>query len=236
MRIREEEVSIPVPVARSSVSALVTVQNSPVAVIATHPWGPLGGSMHDPHPTTVCRLMAEAGCSTARFNFRSGINFGGSSIEDVKAVADWFTEPRDGDPPLASQVLLVGYSYGSLVAAAAASEIPRSVGYAVINPPVSYAWALYLFNGRHMMEKAADSAGKPKLLMIGTEDVFCSVETFQSFVDSLPEPKTAMVKDGVDHFSMYGHLRGALTSWITAAFGVADLQSFARSGAGSRRR
>jgi hypothetical protein len=31
--------------------------SSPIAVIATHPWGPLGGSMADPHPRTVAALV-----------------------------------------------------------------------------------------------------------------------------------------------------------------------------------
>ena len=76
-----------IDVGNSYVDALVTVAQSPVAVIALHPWGPMGGSMGDPHPHTVVRLFGRAGCSTARFNFRSGLGFGNSSVEDVKAVA-----------------------------------------------------------------------------------------------------------------------------------------------------
>merc|ERR1719265_2170034 len=116
------EQAVSIPVGRSWVNARVNVQQSPVVVIATHPWGPMGGSMHDPHPVTVCQFFGEAGCSTARFNFRGGINRGMSSVQDVKAVAAWFTQPRDGQAPLASQVLIVGYSYGTMPACAAASQ------------------------------------------------------------------------------------------------------------------
>eukprot|EP00434_Breviolum_minutum_P013094 symbB.v1.2.011539.t2/scaffold778.1/size163404/22 len=56
---------------------------------------PLGGNMADPHPRTVCHVFGEAGCTTVRFNFRSGIGSGNSSLEDVKAVAAWLTTPRD---------------------------------------------------------------------------------------------------------------------------------------------
>merc|ERR1719277_2215702 len=107
--------------------------------------------MHEPHPMTACRLLASAGCSVARFNFRGGINRGESSINDVKAVAEWFTQPRDGKEPLASQVLIVGYSYGSVIAATAAAEIPQTIGCAVLAPPLRFSWAVYLFNGRALL-------------------------------------------------------------------------------------
>merc|ERR1712048_270040 len=105
---------------------------------------------------------------------------GMSSVDDVKAVSAWFTDGRDGHEPLASQVLLVGYSYGSLIAAAAASEIPKSIGYVVLGPAIDYAWAIYLLNGRTLMRMAAESSGKPKLLMVGDHDEFCSVSSFNS--------------------------------------------------------
>lgn len=226
----ERGVEIPVGGGGTSVAARVIVQPaSPVVVIALHPWGPMGGCMGDRHPVTVCRTMASAGCSTARFDFRSGLGWGGSSISDVEAVAAWFTEPRgDGAPPLATQVLIVGYSYGSLIGAAAAAGIPAAIGYAAINPPLGYGWALYCCNTRDLYAKAADSAGKPKLLMLGTEDQFCSVATFAEFCSSLPEPKTVEVVDGMDHFAAFHELPRALAEWIVASYGVASLQEFAR--------
>merc|ERR1719393_986484 len=134
----------------------------------------MGGSMHDPHPQTTCRLFAQAGCSTVRFNFRSGINRGLSSVEDFKAVAAWFTQPRDGKEPLASQVLIVGYSYSAVIAAAAAAEIPESIGYVSNAPCISVAWAVYLFNYQRLRAMAADSHGKPKLVIHPNQDVFCT--------------------------------------------------------------
>merc|ERR1711939_588064 len=138
MGVQMNERSVRIPVnAWSSISARVVVNPSKVVVIASHPWGPMGGSMHDPHPVTVCQLFSKAGCSTARFNFRGGVNRGISSVEDFKTVAEWFTQPRDGQEPLASQVLLVGYSYSAVLAAAAAAEIPESIGYVSNAPCIS---------------------------------------------------------------------------------------------------
>ena len=72
------ERAVDIPIGGSSNSTvharvIVSSNRSPVAVICLHPWGVMGGSLHDPHPATVCQIMAEAGCSTARLNFRSGI-------------------------------------------------------------------------------------------------------------------------------------------------------------------
>ena len=126
---------VQIPVGGSYINACVcTNPASNVVVIATHPWGVMGGSMYDPHPVTVCKLFRQAGYSTCRFNFRSGLGRGWGSIEDVKSAADYYTNPEKNDAPgaagpRATKVLLVGYSYGSLVAMAAASVIPACIGF-----------------------------------------------------------------------------------------------------------
>uniref|UniRef100_A0A7S2K855 AB hydrolase-1 domain-containing protein n=1 Tax=Zooxanthella nutricula TaxID=1333877 RepID=A0A7S2K855_9DINO len=210
---------------------MVHVQESPVVVIALHPWGPLGGSMDDPHPTTVCRTLGKAGCSTVRFNFRSGVGSGEASVADVRGVAAWFVEPHEGSAPLATQVLVVGYSYGSIIGAAAAADIPQCVGFAVLGPPLDYGWALYVLNASSLRARAARSAGRPKLVMAGSADQFCSERTFSDFAAELPEPKKAIYLQNVDHFSLFRRLPQALTEWVVEAFGVKDIQEFGRSGA-----
>ena len=71
------------------VNARLLVQGSPVGVIVCHPWGPLGGSMHDPGPCSGPRASSSptAAAATARFDFRSGIGCGVSSADDVFAFA-----------------------------------------------------------------------------------------------------------------------------------------------------
>ncbi|CAE7547847.1 TEX30 [Symbiodinium sp. CCMP2592] len=221
-----------IPVGNSSVDALVcVVQDSPIGVIALHPWGPLGGSMADPHPHTVCRLFGTAGCTTVRFNFRGGIGSGAGSVEDVKAVAAWMTKPNPlpeaGGRILCSHVLIVGYSYGSIIGAAAAAEIPSVIGYAALGPPLDYGWALYMFNAQNLRAQAARSAGKPKLLVVGTTDEFCSMKSFQGFADSLPGPKEMHVIEGANHFQLYSYLPEALTKWVISGFKVHSLEEFA---------
>eukprot|EP00930_Biecheleria_cincta_P031841 TRINITY_DN22090_c0_g1_i1.p1 TRINITY_DN22090_c0_g1~~TRINITY_DN22090_c0_g1_i1.p1 ORF type:complete len:307 (-),score=47.96 TRINITY_DN22090_c0_g1_i1:37-957(-) len=258
-----QEERVRIPVGQSWLSAKVAVRQSPVAacapsfvgemaeapiqtdrdklytlrVIALHPWGPMGGSMDDPHPSTVCRLFGSAGCSTARFDFRRGIGSGATSVEDVRAVAAWLTEPKAENcsteaenQAVASQVLIVGYSYGSIIGAAAAADIPAVIGYVTLGPPIDYGWALYVFNMGHLRSQAADSEHRPKLLVVGTDDQFCSTKSFQAFADELPEPKQSIVLKGVDHFSLFKSLPKVLEDWVISAFAVGSLQEFARGG------
>jgi len=186
--------------------------------------------MDDLHPSTACRIMAKAGCSAARFNFRSGIGRGAGSISDVKAVAAWFTESSDDSPPKASKVLIFGYSYGSIVGAAAAKEISSCIGFAVIGPPLAYLWALFLFNGGSLIAKAQETAELPKLLVVGTADGFCPLASFRSFVEKLPGPKQAVEIESADHFSLYQHLERLLKDWIPKTYGTADLHDFGARG------
>merc|ERR1712113_536398 len=91
----------------------------------------------------------------------------------------------------------------------------------------------YLFNGRKLFRRAAESAGLPKLLMIGSEDVFCSVNALEAFVASLPDPKQGVVREHVDHFSMYPHIPEVMSSWIFRSFNTTDLRDFAAKGQAS---
>ena len=232
----DDETSVRIPIAGTSTTLSAKVvrnASSPVLVIATHPWGPLGGSLHDPHPATACQLFARAGCNTVRFDFRSGIGRGASSIADTVAVAQYFTDTsaETGDGAAAipvSQVLIVGYSYGSLVGAAAAAQIPQSVGFVCVGPPLGYAWALFLFNGGGVEAQACESAGKPKLLLIGDGDQFCSVSSCRRFAQKLPKPVKMQVVGDCDHFGLFPHLEKALAQWVPKAFPGAELHSFGR--------
>ena len=130
-------------------------------------------------------------------------------------------------------MLIVGYSYGSLVGAAACSEIPEAIGYACICPPLDYGWALYLMNSWSLWSQAGAGCGdKPKLCMVGDGDQFCSLESYQAFIDTLPEPKHSVIVPNCHHMSMARHIPRHLTEWIVAQFGVPDLPGFGKQGFG----
>jgi alpha/beta superfamily hydrolase len=145
-----------------------------LAVIVCHPWGPLGGSMHDPTVVSIVSLMTEAGLTTLRFSFRSGIGRGHSSAADLRAACAML---RSLDTP-PEALLLVGYSYGSLVVADVAPTLPDVAAFAMVAPPFGFERALFL--GRSVSASAQQSA-KPKLACIGSDDQFCSPELFDAF-------------------------------------------------------
>lgn len=119
---------------------------------------------------------------------------------------------RDGG---SRSIVLVGYSYGSLVAIRAAAKLPDCVGWVAVNPPLSYAWFLLSFCSVHYA--AARASGVPKLLIHGTEDVFCANGTFDTFAESLPEPRTVVAVDGASHFDVRRPLAAALAEWCASS-------------------
>jgi hypothetical protein len=178
---------------------LLADRGTSLAVVVCHPWGPLGGSLWDVVVEEVVELFgAQAGLTTLRFNFRSGVGSGASSAEDVRGACALLLGLRT--PP--SRLLLVGYSYGSLVVASVADDIPEVVALALISPPLYWAWALFMCNQRSLLARARQS-GAAKLLLLGEKDNFCSVSQFQRFADSLQGPTQAVVLRGADHFNVF---------------------------------
>ena len=111
----------------------------------------------------------------------------------------------------AQRIVVVGYSYGSLIAIRAAAKLPDCVGWVAVNPPLSYAWFLYSFCSDHAA--AARASTLPKMLLHATEDVFCSNATFDAFVETVPEPRTIVRVEGASHFDVRRPLAAALAEW-----------------------
>ena len=176
-----------------------------LGVVCLHPWGPLGGSRDDPHVLTAANFFAGRGCHTCRVDFRGGVGRGHGSVADAVAAA---AALRDGG---CQRIVVVGYSYGSLIAIRAAAKLPDCVGWVAVNPPLSYAWFLYSFCSDHAA--AARASTLPKMLLHATEDVFCSNSSFDSFVETVPEPRTIVRVEGASHFDVRRPLAAALAEW-----------------------
>ena len=108
--------------------------------------------------------------------------------------------------PPPKKVILVGYSYGSMIANAAAGKHDKIVGFVAVSTPFSVFWALSLFNGS-MLRNAA-KVNKPKLLIMGSSDAFCGESTFLQQFDDQKEPKTGYFVKDLDHF-WFGQEAGA---------------------------
>ena len=195
-----------------------------VGVVSLHPWGPLGGSLDDPHVRAVTQFFGKGGCATCRVQFRSGFGRGEASVDDAVAAAGALLAMAGVD-----RVVVVGYSYGACVAMRAAFRLAPGgalAGWAALNPPLDYAWFLFAWNWRHLDDARATDC--PKLLLHATADVFCSNGTFDAFAESLGEGATVLRAPGAIHFDLRSAIAPALGQWLREGFRCADAGEFAR--------
>jgi len=113
-----------------------------IAIIA-HPYGPLGGTRHDPVVQHISAVLVAHGFIASTFNFRGcGHSKGRTSwtgkaeTGDYAAVAAWtlnFAAELQDSAIEGVELMLAGYSYGALVAA----RCPRceELVRAVMSPP-----------------------------------------------------------------------------------------------------
>lgn len=172
----------------------------------------------------VKQFGERGGVTTLRFNFRSGVGSGEASMNDVRGACDFLLRKRHRPP---ESILLVGYSYGSLVVAGVAESIPEVVAMACVCPPLYFGWALFMCRQGKIYE-AARRSRVAKLLLIGERDNFCSVEQFNDFAATVAEPKRVIILRGaVDHFNIVRFVDEPLRQWACAVFGAASMAQLA---------
>lgn len=216
--VREQKYMLP----HSGSKAQVADLGSDLAVIVTHPWGPLGGNMNNNVVLAIVVWFQRLRITTMRFDFCGHqIGKGDPQVQQVKEAADFLVQgghlydheasshppqlqpaasniPRNTKAP--KSILLVGYSYGSIISASASVKIPQCIGVAMISPPLAVRHWLYLFHGNHHLEQARKS-GLPLLLILGSRDNFTGEDAFMEVVHSMPTATTtgAVLKEA-DHF------------------------------------
>ena len=204
--MRSEE-SIHLPKTNTTVLVSAPTHNnsnssSNVAVIVTHPYGPLGGNLHNNVVVAACLYFSKLGVTTARFNFNGGcFGRGHTQVAQVQDVAEYLCEKQ----PAASHILLVGYSYGALIAASASAHIPQTLACISIAPPFAVQHWLLCFSARYHLEQASCRTTLPRLFLLGTADNFTSERVFretvaQYFSANTTTTTTGAVLKGADHF------------------------------------
>jgi alpha/beta superfamily hydrolase len=124
-------------------------------------------------------------------------------VEQVREAAEFLLNGRyngrRSTPPI--RLLLVGYSYGSIISASASASIPQVVGVASIAPPIGVRHWLFLFNGNYHLEQARKRPDLPHLFVIGDQDNFTAEAAFMDVVKSMcQDSTTGAVLKGADHF------------------------------------
>lgn len=184
---------------------------SDLAVIITHPWGPLGGSLSNHVVRAAAVFFQRRNITTVRFNFAgSQIGRGITQVEQLKKIAEELldgslleAEPRHVPPLPPTKLILCGYSYGSLITSSASALIPQVIATVAIAPPFAVSHWLLCFNSRYHLQQAALRKDLHRLLLIGDQDNFTSEAAFHKTISEyFPNDDSTLVTvlPGCDHF------------------------------------
>jgi uncharacterized protein len=163
----------------------------PGAVVC-HPHPLFGGNMYNNVVRAVRKGLLDRGIACLRFNFRGtgrswGTHgYGVDEVQDVIAAIDFLELQQSVDK---NKLMVAGYSFGCWVALAAAAGDARPSRLIGISPPLNEYDFSFLKTER-----------RPKFLIVGDSDIFCSEKKFRGFLKKIPEPMAGVVLPGADHF------------------------------------
>ncbi|KAJ7158880.1 Alpha/Beta hydrolase protein, partial [Mycena filopes] len=174
--------------------------------VCLHPWGWMGGRLNDPVLQMVMKPLHARGYHVVRYNSR-GVgkstgwpSFTGlSEVGDLQALVEWALE-RVGD---VRSVVILGYSYGSLIA----SQQPLLAGiptsHLLLSYPLGVRGWLTLFRARYQ-ERLEELCGDPAanvLVIFGDCDEFTSVGRYRSWRGGLEGGQVEFIEvAGGTHF------------------------------------
>eukprot|EP01126_Amoeba_proteus_P007974 TRINITY_DN12918_c0_g1_i1.p1 TRINITY_DN12918_c0_g1~~TRINITY_DN12918_c0_g1_i1.p1 ORF type:complete len:238 (+),score=38.36 TRINITY_DN12918_c0_g1_i1:69-716(+) len=169
---------------------------STLGIILTHPMPLLGGNMYNNVVSSVFKALCRLGYSVLRFNFRGVGNSTGSGSwrgsherNDVLSCCDYLLAKE------IKKIVLVGYSYGAVIASSCAKERDQIVGFACISYPFGpLNWMLL----GHLLKDM--DIPKPKFFVMGDQDDFTGEATFLLAYHDLPETKAKILVSGANHF------------------------------------
>lgn len=157
-------------------------------LVLSHPHPLYGGTLTNKVIDQLFRRAKDRDISAFRYNTRgTGKSTGtfSNGIEeeqDLEALIFWLEEQRID----LSRMILVGYSFGSWITARVA--LGRTNPCVLIAPAVS------------MYEFPELKAGQQKFIFSAEKDELVSLEKIESYVASLPEPKTHIRIPNADHY------------------------------------
>jgi alpha/beta superfamily hydrolase len=153
------------------------------AAVICHPHPAFGGHMDNSLLVGLSDALGAAGLATLRFNFRGvggsgGMPTGGhAEHEDVYAAVAWMASQG------ARQIVIVGYSFGALMAARAIAEGSDVAAFAAVGFPTT------LVDERperlQHIEAALDRR-LPWLFVSGDRDQFCELAQLRAWTGARP--------------------------------------------------
>lgn len=168
-------------------------KNAPL-VICLHPNPLQGGTMNNKVTHAIYKSFAEMGCAVIKFNFRGvGMSDGTYSdgrgeLEDTMTVLDWIQSVNDHCRP----VIIAGYSFGCWIGLQLLMRRPAIRGFVAVCPPAN----VYDFS-------FMSPCPVPGLVVMGDQDIICSKDEVDKFVERLNLQKGVSVDyeviEGADH-------------------------------------
>lgn len=161
-----------------------------LAAVVCHPHPLMGGDMHSPPVTWVRGTLVRRGVAVLRFNFRgaglSGGTHGGGidEVQDVEAALRFVA----GRAPRA-RLVLVGYSFGALVAARTAANRSDLYALGLIAPPLATS---------ELPPLAADAFPGGLVVVAGDKDEFCPAAGLRAWTERAGAQLELL--PGEDHF------------------------------------
>jgi len=158
-------------------------KGSDMCVIITHPHSQMGGNMHNNVVMAAWKASLEKGLSTVRFNFRGvgrssgSFDNGNGEMNDLASVISYVQKP----------VIIIGYSFGSWVAANYIKRLDKSLPCIFISPPTG----MFTF---------PDMKQDKVWAITGEADQFCSIPVLQGLLE---KDRLEIVRY-VDHFWFTG--------------------------------
>ena len=183
------------------------------AVVLCHPHPQYGGSMSSKLIPALQRAFVADGWAALRFNFRGvgrsegAFDGGVGERGDVEGAVARVREASAGP------AVVVGWSFGAIVAMNAVARDGAVAAYAGVAPPVRAA-----FDGTFMLPDigSLDTWSARALFVCGTVDPFCRPDDLRALAAQVPAAEVRVIQ-GADHF--FGEHLDELGTVVTAFAG-----------------
>jgi hypothetical protein len=170
-------------------AAFTDKENAKGTAIVCHPHSLYGGTMNNKVVTTLARTFGDLGLRTGRFNFRGVGKSDGSydagigETDDLLAVVNWVKQNYPDD-----DLWFAGFSFGSYVAARAATEIAVAQLVTVAPPVINFDFL------------SLKPITCPWLIVQGDQDEIVSPQAVFDWIETL-NPKPILIRmPGSSHF------------------------------------